>query len=154
MKVYLASPFFNEEQIERIEMVEKLLDENGFDVFSPRKEVLITKESTQDDMINAFKADVENIDDCDFMLAILDGHDTGTLFETGYAYAKNKPILYFNETRPEEKGPNLMLAMSGKLPFIMYKDARQILNNVLYDIAENGLIEVMEKTKNLFKEVE
>lgn len=168
LKIYLASPFFTSEQIERITFVEKIVCEK-FDVFSPRMSSQITKNSTQADLLRTFNGDISHIDDADFLVAILDGHDTGTIFECGYSYSKNTPILYFNETR--EKGPNLMLAMSGKLPFItktstinsIFKDTsftdvqagpRDILITSLDYIYNNGLEKVINNTKNIFNEVE
>ena len=50
-------------------------------------------------MVDTFKGNVDNIDMADFVLAIYDGKDTGTMFECGYAYAKNIPVMYFSETR-------------------------------------------------------
>ena len=116
LKVYLAGPFFNEEQEERITFLEDILEMYDYDIFSPRKASRITPNCTSQDMIDTFNGNVSHIDDADFVLAVADGNDTGTMFECGYAYAIKKPVLYFNETR--EKGPNLMLAMSGALPFI------------------------------------
>ena len=37
MKIYLAGPFFNKQQLETIESIEAELDKYGFDYFSPRK---------------------------------------------------------------------------------------------------------------------
>lgn len=146
LKVYLAGPFFNEEQVERIEFIENATKE--FNAFSPRKASLITKDSTDNDMVETFKGNVDNIAMSDFVLAVYDGKDTGTMFECGYAYSKNIPILYFSETRNK---PNLMLAMSTKLPWVLN---REQLKEVLDDILENGLEKVMERTKNTFDEVE
>ena len=146
LKVYLAGPFFNEEQVERIEFIENATKE--FNAFSPRKASLITKDSTDNDMVETFKGNVDNIAMSDFVLAVYDGKDTGTMFECGYAYSKNIPILYFSETRNK---PNLMLAMSTKLPWVLN---REQLKEVLDDILENCLEKVMERTKNTFDEVE
>lgn len=146
LKVYLAGPFFNEEQIERIEFIEEAVKD--FNAFSPRKASLITKNSTEQDMVDTFKGNVDNIDMADFVLAIYDGKDTGTMFECGYAYAKNIPVMYFSETR---NTPNLMLAMSTKLPWIL---SREELLKTLDEIKENGLDYIINKTKNKFEEVE
>jgi len=156
-RVYLAGPFFNEEQEERIDYIEDLLDSLGYDIFSPRQASKIKPGATTQDMLDTFKGNVTHIDDCDFMLAILDSNDSGTLFETGYAYSKNKPILYFNETRPKDKGPNLMLALSGRLPFVMNTDdksARDELKDILTSMMDKGLLDTIKETKNVFNEVE
>ena len=150
LRVYLAGPFFNEEQIERIDYIEDLLDRLGFDIFSPRQASRIKPNCTKEDMIKTFNGNIDNIDKSDFVLAILDGNDTGTMFECGYAYSKKIPVLYFNETRPADKGPNLMLALSTKLPFIVENreiGTREYLEKVLLEIKENGL----NDTENLFE---
>lgn len=167
IRVYLASPFFNEEQLERITAVENLLEKYNFDVFSPRHASKIVEGYGQDDMLETFRGNVDHIDRADFILAILDGNDSGTLFECGYAFKVNKPILYFNETR--EKGPNLMLALSGKLPFItkttslesllkysvnFVTEPRDVLDGILEYISNFGVEKTIENTKNLFDEVE
>ena len=37
--------------------------------------------------------DLKGLDDCDVVLAVLNGSDTGTIFEIGYAIAKGKPVV-------------------------------------------------------------
>ena len=37
MKVYLASPFFSEKELEAVREAEEILEQRGFTVFSPRK---------------------------------------------------------------------------------------------------------------------
>ena len=46
--------------------------------------------------------DKEAIDQCDAMFAILDGTDSGTLFEVGYARAKGKPVYALAQTVSDE----------------------------------------------------
>ncbi len=150
VRVYLAGPFFNEEQEERINYIEDLLDKYNFDIFSPRQASRIKPGCSQEDMIKTFEGNTFNIDSADFVLAVLDTSDSGTLFECGYAYAKQKPVLYFNETRPEDKGPNLMLAMSTLLPFIIQNrenEPREYLEKTLATITNIGI----EKAEELFE---
>ena len=141
IKIYLAAPFFNEEQKERIEFVENLLDRLKFDVFSPRRASTLKSGSPLSEMEKTFNENIKHIDSCDFVLAILDTEDgckysdSGTVFEFGYAYSKNKPVLCFNETR--DKGANLMLAMSGKLPYITKTNE---LASVLNEATVNRII--------------
>lgn len=142
IKVYLAGPFFNEEQVERINYLEDTLEKGFFDVFSPRQASHIKPGCSKEDMIKTFEGNTTNIDKADFVLAVLDGKDTGTMFECGYAYAKNIPVLYFNETRPADVGPNLMLAMSTQLPFIIQNremSPREYLEKTLHMIYEYGV---------------
>lgn len=158
IKVYLAGPFFNEEQEERINYLEDLLDKHNFSVFSPRQASRIKPGCSQEDMIKTFEGNTFNIDSADFVLAVLDDKDIGTVWETGYAYAKKVPVLYFNETRPADKGPNLMLAMSTLLPFIMQNretEPREYLEKTLVYISQHGVDEAEELFEgNNFDEVE
>ena len=47
MKIYLAGPFFNDEEIINIEKAEKILFSRGFDVFSPRLNEVRNEDNTQ-----------------------------------------------------------------------------------------------------------
>lgn len=47
MKIYLASPFFNEKELENVKIAEKILTERGFSLFSPRLNEVRTDENTQ-----------------------------------------------------------------------------------------------------------
>ena len=168
LKVYLAGPFFNEEQEERITFLENMLEMFNYDVFSPRKASRITPNCTSKDMIDTFNGNISHLEDADFILAVADNNDVGTMIESGYAFAIKKPVLYFNETR--EKGPNLMLALSGALPFITkvtnindimnvntevkVDSPREVLEFVLEYIQLNGLEATLKNTKNVFDEVE
>ena len=60
-----------------------------------------------------FRLCIDGIDQCDAVLAILDGPDadSGTAFEMGYAYAIGKPLVAIRtDYRPQhDQGSNLML---------------------------------------------
>ncbi|MEH7117254.1 nucleoside 2-deoxyribosyltransferase [Neobacillus vireti] len=125
IKVYLASPFFNDEQVERVQRVEKALDSNPTvsAYFSPRLNQLTHLPFGSKVWADAvYKNDVEHVDWADVVLAVLDyegetelhgvrhGHvDSGTAFEIGYAIAKGKPVIIVHE-----KGGivNLMISQS------------------------------------------
>lgn len=128
--VYLASPFFKPEQIERIEFIENLLEKYGYTVFSPRKEFVVKPNATSEDRKKGFKGNCKAIDNCDFVIAVTDGKDMGTIWEAGYAYSSGIPILYFAETLGNNDF-NLMLAESGELGVCK---SREELEIVLRDI--------------------
>lgn len=115
--IYLAGPWFNQEQLERIQRVELILDEFAKDcgiplkVFKPRVETLIKDNPSEEDFTDTFKQNCLSIQDSAIVLAITDGKDVGTIFEAGFAYALNKPIIYYAETLGD-KPFNLMLAKS------------------------------------------
>lgn len=123
-KVYLAGPFFNVEQLKLVGELEDALveefvgSENGLDVFSPRladnavamNEMIRNKVVPPMDLRSkVFGDNVDNIDDSDLMVAIIDDHDSGTIWEIGYAFRAHVPVITFTG---RNFGSNLMLAQS------------------------------------------
>ena len=112
-KIYLASPFFNSEEINRMETVRSILRDKGLEVFSPAEHQNKHLEFGSMEWREAtFKSDIDAIDACDIMVAInCQGNydDSGTMYEIGYAYAKGIPVVLFNNT---DKSINLMIADS------------------------------------------
>ena len=95
-RVYLASPFFTLGQRWLVDEARRCLLELGLDVFSPVHEV-----GPGPAEIIAH-ADLAGLDECDAVFAILDGIDSGTLFEVGHARAKGKPVYALAQTVSEE----------------------------------------------------
>lgn len=107
-RVYLASPFFSEQQIDRVKALEEALENNPTigEFFSPRLH------QTQGDLEMYSPAwakatmenDVSEVDKADIIVAIIDfdGQDTdsGTAWELGYGIATGKPtfLLRFDES--------------------------------------------------------
>ena len=108
-RVYLASPFFNEKQIERIEGVEEALADLGIDVFSPRKVKYHEEFGTKEWRDKVYKTNVENIQRADFVVAIYDEEDSGTMWEIGYAIASFKKVIVVKHT---DQPVNLMISDS------------------------------------------
>jgi nucleoside 2-deoxyribosyltransferase len=106
-RVYLAAPFFNDEEVERVEHIAHILrDTHGLDVFSPKEHQLEGVEYMSEPWRDAvFANDVMNIHKADLVVAIYDGKDEGTMVEIGYALANRIPIVVFHET---DTGANLM----------------------------------------------
>lgn len=117
-KVYFAAPFFTPEQIEREEWLIYMLRMAGFDVFSPRENILLSPNATQEEREKAFRDNIHEINNSDLVFAVTDGKDMGTIWEAGYAYGVNKPIVYYNETLGPEGKFNVMLAQSGCLTIL------------------------------------
>jgi nucleoside 2-deoxyribosyltransferase len=92
--VYLAGPFFTFSQRWLIDRIRKDLKEMGLKVFSPYHDV-----GYGDPQLVA-RMDIEALDNSSLLFAVLDGLDSGTLFEAGYAASKQLPIIGFvqNET--------------------------------------------------------
>jgi nucleoside 2-deoxyribosyltransferase len=111
---YIAAPFFNPDQITRVALVETLLEKHGFTYFSPRKQSAIGPISSPEVRKHAFKQNVDGIEEAEFLIAVTDGKDMGTIFEAGHAYASGIPVIYVAFTIGKDGMFNLMLAESGK----------------------------------------
>lgn len=109
---YLASPFFNDEQINREETIKKTLRGYGFRVYAPREHGIVGSLASQEAVTSTFNSNVEAIDNSRMVLAITDGKDMGTIWEAGYAYGNNIPIVYYAETLGNNPF-NIMLSESG-----------------------------------------
>lgn len=130
LKIYLASPFFNEEQIERVKRVEEALKANTTvgAFFSPRLQQLNHLPFGTPEWSEAvFLNDIKHIQWADAVVAVIDfdgdtslhgsvhNHvDSGTAMEIGYAFATGKPVILVHE-----KGGivNLMLSESCRAYF-------------------------------------
>lgn len=143
MKVYLAGPWFYGDQPEKLSKVESCLDSfNELEVYSPRRETQVAPNSTKEQRKKTFEADVVHVTDADFIVALVDDSDKGTLFECGLAYANDVPIMYYSEVA-EKKPFNLMLAEScEKLGYVTNVD---MLRERITDLLENGIDNVHVK---------
>lgn len=112
-KIYLASPFFDEKEIERMEKVRDILRAKGLEVFVPMEHQNKHLEFGSKEWREAtFSNDVKHIDWCDVVVAIIakgNYDDSGTAWELGYSYATNKPVILVN---PTGDTINLMIADS------------------------------------------
>lgn len=109
---YLASPFFNDEQIKRENKVKDLLRGFGFKVYAPMEHGIVGGIASQDSVTATFNSNVEAINNSEYVIAITDGKDMGTIWEAGYAYGKKIPIIYYAETLGNNPF-NIMLSESG-----------------------------------------
>lgn len=124
-KVYLASPFFNEKEIERMEKVRDILREKGLDVFVPMENQHKELEFGSLEWRKAtFESDVNGIDTADVVVAIISENydDSGTAWECGRAYTLNKPVVVVNVTGGTI---NLMIADSLHALITSYDELRE-----------------------------
>jgi len=122
--IYVAAPFFTSDQIARAQKVFQLLRLNPTvnqvdGIFMPmvhqNEELAFGSEAWQD---ATFRSDVRQIDRADAVVAVLDFKneeqnfvpDSGTMWEVGYAFAHNKPVIMIKFSQEGEL--NLMLAKS------------------------------------------
>lgn len=114
--VYLAGPFFSNEQVARLKQVERSLAENRqpLAVYSPHLYQEGSSEpNTPEWAREIFEKDVLELTRADVVVAVLDYHegitDPGTAFEIGAAHVLNKPVIAFQE---KAAAVNLMLTES------------------------------------------
>lgn len=93
-QIYLAGPFFNVGQQWVIDEARGALRDMGFTVFSPIHDV---GEGLASDVASE---DLAGLDRSKVVLAILDGLDPGTIFEIGYARARDIPVVVVAEDVP------------------------------------------------------
>lgn len=94
-RVYLAGPFFNLAQRWLVEEARRDLLGVGLEVFSPVHDV-----GRGDDRVA--RADLEGLDKCDRVYALVDGCDPGTHFEVGLAHQRGLPVVAFAESASNE----------------------------------------------------
>lgn len=133
---YLASPFFNDNQILRMKNVLKVLRDEGYEVYAPF-EIGVVGDITDKKVINKiFNSNVEAIERSRIVIAITDEKDMGTIWEAGYARGKDIPVVYYCETL-------------GKNPFniMLSESATGIFKNIesLKEAAKEGKFDKKEK---------
>lgn len=112
MKVYLASPFFNDREKLSIIATIHILKSKGLDMFIPNLhfikggETLLNEEWGK----QVFQMDVNEMNACDIVVLLYYGlySDSGTAWECGYAYAKSIPAIVVN-VNSDEIGSIMML---------------------------------------------
>ncbi|KAB2330775.1 nucleoside 2-deoxyribosyltransferase [Cytobacillus depressus] len=94
-RVYLASPFFNEKEINHVKQVEAILEEKGLQVFSPMRHSADAEVGSRQWSIETFTNDIKHIKWAEIVVGIYHGNysDSGTAWELGYAYATDKPVI-------------------------------------------------------------
>lgn len=101
VKIYLASPFFNEEQLKHVAKAEQVLRDLGHTVFSPRENQLPEVEFGSFEWRTfVFKNDLEHIKWADITFGIIGDNydDTGTAWELGASYILGNPVMLFSPT--------------------------------------------------------
>lgn len=115
-KLYFAGGWFNPKQEEEHTRIGNFLESlKKFDIFNPRTAGGDFNAGLETDhMTQVLMNNINAIQESDIVLAITDYKDMGTLWECGFAYANNKPIIYYCETLGN-KPFNLMLAKTGRV---------------------------------------
>lgn len=107
---YIASPFFNADQNTRVDLVETLLEKHGLSYFSPRKDSACENIHDPEVRKRVFELNCNSIKDAEFVIAITDGKDVGTMIEVGMAYKMGIPVIGVAFTLGKDQLFNLMIA--------------------------------------------
>lgn len=94
--IYLAGPLFTHAELEYNRKLKDMLLNNGFSVFLPQEDAEdVAQERERQNQERIFIRCVEGVVASDLIVAVLDGVDvdSGTAWEIGYAYAKEKPVI-------------------------------------------------------------
>lgn len=127
-KVYVAAPWWTPEMLERLENVEDCLAENNCKMYRPRIDGPdLGPNASDEDRTFAFQDNVKHIEEADFIVVITDGKDVGTIWEAGFAYGKNIPVIYFCNSLPEGATFNVMLAKSAVSVALSFDELDRII---------------------------
>lgn len=107
-QVYLAGPFFTFSERWLIDQIFTCLQAMNLKVFSPWHHVGLGDAST------VVPLDIEGLNQSKIVFAVLDGLDSGTLFEIGFAIAKECTVIGYVENESSEsikmlEGTNCMI---------------------------------------------
>lgn len=130
MRVYICSPFFNDEEIERVKKMEEFLEDRGYSVYSPMRDgIMLTKDADSEIRLSVYKENIKEVLDADLAIVITATPDTGTAVEEGVKIGQW-------ETRRLE-----LQEISSADPAILNEDDKAILNQEcprIITFADNG----------------
>lgn len=146
--IYFAAPLFT--------MAEKIWNEKLFwaikgkinvDIFLPQHEVIKTGAIDKNgnmDPGKVFETCLQGVDNCNIILAILDGadSDSGTCFECGYAFAKGKRIIGVRSDSRAGEVDGLNVMLSNTVDLIKYSGQKDNENNNMDN--DNQITELAE----------
>ena len=122
-KVYLAISYSNRKQFDKeIDSLKKLFDKNNIELLVFVDKYNFKSNQEKEMMKTAF----EEIDSCDLLIAELTTKSIGVGIEIGYAFAKEKPVLYLRK-----KGSEYSTTASGCSTYsIDYEDELDLYNTM------------------------
>ena len=141
--MYIAAPFFNPLQVERLEAVKKALDVIRVKYYSPKDESLyIPGKTTPKEILDA---NIKALQCSDLLVCITDDRDPGTFFEAGWCFASSIPIVYIWFSGEKGQKFNLMLGASGSVVrdtnTLMQVIERAAISGYIEDITYGDAIE-------------
>ena len=137
MKIYVASPLFTAEEKKVINEVAAVLHRAGYETYLPMEHAVsdawsYTNEEWADKM---FTLDKEAIDNCDAVLCIYYGmnSDSGTSWEVGYAYGKEKQFIFYLHQNSEIEVGILMICNGASANTIFMSQIPNVIESLTND---------------------
>ena len=133
MKVYLASGWFNPTQAAELTKLEEVFDNRSsfFELASPRRIFVCPPDAPKSVQDETFEGNLHHIKTANFLLVNTRDKDIGTIWEAGYAFAFDKPIIYFCAGLPEGAKFNLMLARSGVKVCTSFEQLEEYVDRII-----------------------
>lgn len=103
MKSYIAGPLCMKEERDFLERIDTICKNLGIKTFLPHRDCGLWKEGKNIKKIA--KGDLKGFENCDFLIASLNGFNigAGTAWEMGYAFAKEIPVIAIKTDRKKEE---------------------------------------------------
>ena len=128
-KVYLAAGWVNPVQAEEFTRLDEICDSRKWiDLASPRRIFVCPPDAPKEAQDATFSGNLHHIKTADFLIVNTRDKDIGTIWEAGYAYANDVPIVYFCQGLPDTAKFNLMLARSGVKVCTSYEQLEDYLD--------------------------
>lgn len=114
LKAYIAGPLCTAQEREFLEKIDSMCKELRLATFLPHRECGLWKEGK--DVKEIAKGDLDGFQNCNLLIANLNGFNVGagTAWEMGYAYAKKIPIIAIKtDKKPENSVEEISAIISG-----------------------------------------
>ncbi len=108
---YCGGGWFSDRQVKTLDSMEEIL-KRYFSVHCPREIKCNKEELTFDSSDKILKINCDEIEKANVVFISTEDKDLGSIWEFGYSYAKNKPIVCVNYSLPDDAKFNVMLASS------------------------------------------
>ena len=133
-KMYLASGWFSPAAAQELDQLESYFgDLEGIDMAAPRQIFVCPPDAPKEVQDQTFDGNLHHIETADFVFVNTRDKDIGTIWEAGYAYAHNKPIVYYCAGLPPNAKFNLMLARSGIKVCTSFEELQEYIERCLSD---------------------
>ncbi len=123
--VYIAGPLYTPAERSYLEEIESICATAGFETYLPHRDGGLAP-ANGSSTTPFFKKDIAALNDCTVVVAILNGTDvdSGTAWEVGYAYARQRALLgIFEDTRIDSPLASLNLMITSSITIFQSRDS-------------------------------